>query len=152
MSGTVRGMGTHPDEARGTLHGLVTLGLLLDIRQRLIRMENRMAEDTSALGVELDKIETEDTAEADAITRVEADIAALKAQQATGVLSPDEAARLAALKNEIAAHAARLNAAADAAEGAPTGTVVSTPVDVPADTPADASTPNDGTDGAGPVA
>lgn len=119
-----------------------------------------MTDDTSALGVELDKIEAEDTAEADAIARVEADITALKDKQAAGVLSPDESARLIALENEMTAHTARLNAAADAAEGAPTGTVTSASADVPTDAPSDAAAPeattpdvpSDGTDGASPDA
>lgn len=118
-------MGSKPDEARGTdLTQLVIMGLLLDIRHRVTRLERKVDQDNTELGVELDKIEADDQAEAAAVARVEQEVADLKAKATAGTLTGEEHQRLAALENELEARTARLNAEADAGDG----TVVDQPV------------------------
>lgn len=111
------------------------------------KVRRQMAEDTSALGQELDGIESDVTAEEVQISAVQAEILTLEAKAADGSISGEEHQRLEALKASIEADTTTLSGLATGGEP-----VTADPTD-PA-TPADPSTPaaTDGTETSAPTA
>lgn len=111
------------------------------------KVRRQMADDTSALGQELDGVESDVTAEEVQISAVQAEIATLEAKAADGSISGEEHQRLEALKASIEADTATLS-------GLATPAVPSSPVETDPATPADPSTPvaTDGTDESAPTA
>lgn len=111
------------------------------------KVRRQMADDTSALGQELDGIETDETAEETQISAVQAEIKTLEDKAANGSISGEEHQRLDALKASIEADTATLS-------GLASGGVDGTPVVTDPATPADPSDPavNDGTETSAPTA